>query len=231
MPPTGAGLNLAVTNGTGTALAFTDASGDAYGTAGFDFFSGLRITDDADGALAGINGAAGTNVLVITYDLTLASLVAPSQILTDTATLTNYTNYDNALPADNHVPEGLRDDAIVTIAAPTVVKSVSDTSENLHPWLRTWCIGEVVEYTVTITVPEGTVGNFLNKDQRQGIHNNVLLWSTIAGKSFHFQLHAAMLMIGYPSPKWPKTLLANCSATKVTFQKSSLNFWPSTTLN
>ena len=42
---------------------------------------------------------------------------------------------------------------------------------------------------------------------------------------------AAMLMIGSPSLKWPKTLLANCSAIKVTFQKSSLNFWPWMTLN
>lgn len=32
-----------------------------------------------------------------------------------------------------------------------------------------------------------------------------------------------------PVPK--KTLLANCSATKDTFQKNSLNFWPWTTLN
>ena len=27
-----------------------------------------------------------------------------------------------------------------------------------------------------------------------------------------------MLMAGYPPPKWPKTLLANCLAIKVTFQ-------------
>ena len=42
------------------------------------------------------------------------------------------------------------------------------------------------------------------------------------GKSFHFQSHAAMSMIGYPFPKWPKTLLANCSATKATFPAKKL---------
>ena len=35
-----------------------------------------------------------------------------------------------------------------------------------------------------------------------------------------------------PVPRMDKkTLLANCSATKATFQKNSLNFWPWTTLN
>jgi fimbrial isopeptide formation D2 family protein/uncharacterized repeat protein (TIGR01451 family) len=137
-------LNLSVTDGAGTVLSWT---GDLF-TAG-----GITITDDSDGALAGVDGPNGSNVLVITYDLTALGSIQPLQTLTNTATLASYAGANGA---DNHIPGGLIDTAIATITAPTVDKVVSGTSETSTPGDVNVVIGETVQYTVTITVPEGS---------------------------------------------------------------------------
>jgi large repetitive protein len=155
--------NFSITDGKGQLITYTGNTGtfaDFFGAGGIELTGYDKTGDgstDGDG-LGAVDGDAGQNIVIITYDLELAGSVVPSQILTNTATLTNYANYDNADPTDNHVPEGLRDDATVTIAAPQAAKTIIGTGETSTAGNNV-VIGETVTYQVTITVPEGTLSN------------------------------------------------------------------------
>ena len=150
----GGGLNLSVTDGTGATLAFTNLGGGLFG-------SGLMLNDPGATAatLDGTNGGAvdrysptsGRNIVIVTYDLVLASTVAPNSNLTNTATLLSYAGAEGA---SNHIPGGLTDTAIVTVAQPIVDKVITTTNQ-AHTAGNNVAIGEIVTYTVTVTVPEG----------------------------------------------------------------------------
>ena len=58
------GLNLHITDGTGTPLDFVDLGGGLFG-------SGLRLLDPGPttGALARYDATSGKNIAIITYDL------------------------------------------------------------------------------------------------------------------------------------------------------------------
>lgn len=107
------------------------------------------------GALATSNPTNGKNIAVITYDLQLAPTVKPLEVITNTATLTNYASTEggpNYLP-----PAGITDDTTVTIQAPAVTKTLVGTSI-----VDTWnsntqaVIGELVTYDLRVEVPQGT---------------------------------------------------------------------------
>ncbi len=158
-PATAGDMNFAITTGSGALLT---AGSDYTFTLGANSFS-LELADTAmDGAIEGLSTAnpeddnTGDNVIIITYDLVAAASVAPLQQISNTATLEQYTNYDEADPADNHIPAGVSDDATVSIAEPIIEKVLVGTSidnginENTEA-----VIGETLQYRVTITVPEG----------------------------------------------------------------------------
>ncbi len=150
----GSGLNLSVTDGTGATLTFTDLGGGLFG-------SGLMLDDPgatsatADGSDGGaidqFNATSGRNIVVITYDLQLIGTVAPGSNLTNTATLMSYAGDEGAA---NHIPGGITDTARVTVAQPVVDKVVTTTNQ-VHTSGNNVAIGEIVTYTVTVTVPEG----------------------------------------------------------------------------
>ena len=110
----------------------------------------------AQGALRVFDNTAGTNIAVITYDLQLASTIAPNQALTNTATLTNYAGTEGGPDFTSVDPT---DPATVTTAAPSMTKAVTGTNQAhtvVSGGLENVAIGEIVTYTLTVRVPEGT---------------------------------------------------------------------------
>ncbi|WP_231759362.1 isopeptide-forming domain-containing fimbrial protein [Microbulbifer elongatus] len=148
-------LNLQVYTGSGTALTF---NGDLFG-------SGIVIDDPSstEGALnqgrepdAG-NTNDGSNILVITYDLEAIDTVQPNQEITNTAALEAYGGVDdgNDYTEGNSSPNW-QDDAVVTIRANTVSKTLDGTSINSATNLDDEAvIGETATYTLTLVIAEG----------------------------------------------------------------------------
>lgn len=157
--------NLCVQNGAGTVLAYTGTLSDFFGAAGIELVDPTNASPppatlgalgpglDANGVITD-----GTNIAIITYDVVLPTGVAPLQNLDNTATLTRYTaseggaNIATAGPAFNG---DLSDEARTTVAAPDIAKAITGTNQ-AHTSGTAVAIGEIITYTVTITVPEGT---------------------------------------------------------------------------
>ncbi|MFM8290920.1 MAG: beta strand repeat-containing protein, partial [Planctomycetia bacterium] len=154
--PTG-GLNLQVRDGAGTLLPFT-----TVGTGLFDATGGILLDDGVTTGSLGPGKTTGgtvintgTNIAIITYDLQLKPNVQPSDVATNTATLSNYAAQEGG---PNFIPDGLEDSTTVTVAAPTVVKTLVSTSiVNANNSNTQAVIGELATYTITVTVPQGTM--------------------------------------------------------------------------
>ena len=157
------GVNLIVQRGNGTVL-----------TAGIDYLvtwdNGTKVftvelvdnysgTEPGTGALnRGRNNNGdptmdGSNVVIVSYDLTLVADVPANSVINNTATLTRYAGADGG---PNHIPGGLTDDAHVQTPPPAFVKSVTGTEiTSTGNGQFQAVIGEKVTYTLTVTVPEG----------------------------------------------------------------------------
>ena len=158
IPTLGPGLNLRVTDGAGTALAYTLGSG------GF-FTGGLTLDDGTTGALKPYHATNGQNIVIITYDLLSDDFVQPKQVMKNTANVENYAAREDG---SNYITERgpLKDDATVTTAIPLADKVVIETSltqtgkiagnQNLFDL----AIGESITYEITATLPEGNIKGF-----------------------------------------------------------------------
>ena len=177
VPPDTASMNLTIRRGDGTLLVggtdytATVVAGALNISFTDNYTSGNTVGEAGSGALSrGLNAGTGVaitnglNTLVITYDLTLQTTVPQARsTITNTATLSNYTG---ELGGSNFVPAGLTDTANVTLASPSLTKvlsgtSVTDTGNNA---LNQAVIGELVNYTLTLTVPEGETPNVVIND-------------------------------------------------------------------
>jgi uncharacterized repeat protein (TIGR01451 family)/fimbrial isopeptide formation D2 family protein len=141
--------HLQVHDGAGNALAFTVLPGGLFG-------GGIRLIDPSatQGALGAYDATSGANIAVVTYDLTLDNTVTPSQGLVNTASLTNYASTPGGT---DFLAAPLTDPATVTVATPTIAKTLVGTSLNSSSNSNTQAvIGEKATYTVTVTVPQGT---------------------------------------------------------------------------
>lgn len=128
---------------------------------------GLSGTTDANGNEVSIPVTNGSNTVVVVYDLTLTPSPAPtppasnrpvnaSEQLTNVATVTNVGNSDGS---DNLGTT--TDNATVTIASPTVTKTLVRTSiEDASNAREQVVIGEVATYQVVLSIPEGITSNF-----------------------------------------------------------------------
>ncbi|MDB5337325.1 MAG: hypothetical protein JWN70_2944 [Planctomycetaceae bacterium] len=156
------GLNLTVTDGTGAVLSWTGAL----------FGAGLELSDPnaTTGALDNFNPSIpGKNILFITYDLEANSApqsplgmspVEACETITNTATLLAYSSRDGgaATPGQNYVSNLVTDSATVTIACPTVTKSLITTG--IGPFGDTQAvIGESATFIIRLIVPEGVTSN------------------------------------------------------------------------
>ncbi|MEZ6143733.1 MAG: SdrD B-like domain-containing protein, partial [Zavarzinella sp.] len=161
--PTGVGaegVNLRVTDGAGNLLAFT-TNGSFFSGVG-----GIELTDGATGALGAgvVNGnpvTDGSNILVITYDL-ISQGVTPAQQITNTATLFNYANSE---AGPDFTATDLTNDATVQIRNLALTKVRNGTEiVNTFNTISEAVIGELITYTVTVTVPEGVTPNAVLTD-------------------------------------------------------------------
>ena len=148
--PTG-GLNLNVSDGTGAPLAYTDLGGGLFGM-------GIELVDPGAtpipaGAIDPFDATSGRNIVVITYDLQVATSAAVRATITNTASLFHFANSEGG---GDFTTVDLTDDAQVRIAAPAVVKSITAITPGLAGNLTRVSIGERITYQVIVTIPEGT---------------------------------------------------------------------------
>ena len=126
---------VSVVNGDGVALTFTG-----------DFFNPSDpLALDADLAANDEDPSTyGADTAIVTFTCTLDTVVEPRQVITDTASALWTSSVGTAGIGD--FPQ-IDDDASVTIADTTIAKSVLPTSA---------VVGQLVTYTVEVTVPGGT---------------------------------------------------------------------------
>ncbi len=160
----GGGLNLCVTNGSGTALDYTDLGGGI-------FSSGIELVDPAGGALASAYDGTdtlvtdGSNLAIITFDLLVDSGVTPEEVLTNTDVLVNYAGVEGGTDYSTENPNDSND---TTIASPVMEKDVLTTNQSQTSGTDV-VIGETATYTITITVPEGSTPNaYVNETIPEG---------------------------------------------------------------
>ncbi len=155
------GLNLTVTRGDGSVVAYTGLGGGPDGLPGTPddlFGSGLELTDPGlgVGVCEAHTPTGGRNIIVITYDLEVDPSAEPGQVIINTAEVTNYAGEEGGPDHTGSGPNpAFQDDASTTIADVGLAKAVSDTNQGFTSGLQV-TIGEIVEYTLTVTVPEGT---------------------------------------------------------------------------
>jgi uncharacterized repeat protein (TIGR01451 family)/fimbrial isopeptide formation D2 family protein len=159
---TATGLKVYLGNGTllteGTHYTLT-YNGDANPLTG-DFV--IELIDGATGLLAEgrqANGTAiltGLNTVLVTYDLTLATATTPNQTYVNTTSLTKYTGQEGS--TFNRLPTPDTEIATIRTALPVVTKDLISTSVTTGNNSNTQAVvGELVRYSVTVRVPEGTV--------------------------------------------------------------------------
>ncbi|WP_428819241.1 isopeptide-forming domain-containing fimbrial protein [Microbulbifer sp. MCCC 1A16149] len=156
IPPDG--LNLQIYTGDGTQIDFTVNEEDLFG-------SGITLVDPSSDEGALNEGrdpdtgptTDGSNIIVITYDLVASDDVQAGEIIENTAQLEGYGGVDEG----NDYTEGntninWQDDATVIIQENTVDKTLNSTSiVTPNNGDAEAVIGEVISYTLTLTVAEG----------------------------------------------------------------------------
>lgn len=155
------GPNLCVHYGDGTAIPYTVLGGGLFDPAG-----GIELTDPSplQGALAAGQDATdaltttGRNLAVVTFDLVVSPTIALSAVLTNTAVLSRYAGAEGA---PNHLSETRSDVALVNPVAHPILGKLLGGSE----WVNAYngdaqvVIGELITYTLTVTLPEGVLHN------------------------------------------------------------------------
>jgi len=148
------GINLCVTDGAGTPLTYSDLGGGFLG-------SGIELQNTVGGALQpGLDDAdqvllTGQNIAIITFDLELADSVEPADIITNTATLFNYSGAEGG---GDFTAEDQTDDANTTVRLPSAVKTFVDSNYS-HTASNQVTIGESATYTLTVAFPEGEISD------------------------------------------------------------------------
>lgn len=158
-----AGLNLCITDGNGTPLAYTERGAGLFGTTSDD---GIELVDSGGyGSLLASDAPAGENIAVLTYDLQLeptSTALTPAAVITNTATLFNYAGSEGG---PDHTNTDLQDDAQVTLSSPRLAKALQQTEINNTTNTNTQAvIGETLDYRVTITLQEGYLPNLRLND-------------------------------------------------------------------
>src|SRR5205085_9146237 len=129
--------------------------GGGAGAADDLFYSGIKLDDPASvGACQKYDPNNGRNIIVITYDLSVDPTAPAGAIIPNRASITNYAGDEggpNFVPVDHPT-----DVATTTVAAPGLSKQLSGTEiANTSNSSTQAVIGELVSYTLTLTVPEG----------------------------------------------------------------------------
>lgn len=159
----GSGLNLQVRTGDDptSAISFSDVGGGLFSAVAGE---GIRINDPAGGVLDDRNGAAGSNVLVVTYDLEAAANVGPTTLHENTAILEAFSAREGGTDfTDGFDDPAYENVASVITAAPTVSKALSATDQSFTDGNEV-TIGEVSTYEILVTLPEGEITDLVVRD-------------------------------------------------------------------
>ena len=103
------------------------------------------------------DGTSGRNLAVVSYELEATPGILGLPAVTNTAQVTNFSateggpNFVPIQPAAN-----MSNDAVVTPAAPSVVKTIVGTNQDFSTGTNV-AIGEVVQYEVSMPMPEGNL--------------------------------------------------------------------------
>ena len=160
------GINLRVTNGAGAPLNFT-----SIGAGLFEPNGGIRLNDPSptQGAIgrgvtdAGATVSDGSNIVVITYDMRLLENPVLAR-LRNTAAVTEYAATEGG-PDFTGAGE-ISDPAVITIATDNLLDKqlVSTEIVDANNARNEAVIGELVTYSVTVTVPEARMPNAVLTD-------------------------------------------------------------------
>ncbi len=179
--------NIQIRRGDGTVVAFADlrtaagaAISDATGlrAALFDPAGGVQLVDDTGGAgvsddqggLGAGRDAGGTaitdgsNIIVVTYDVNIPAGVEVGREYTSSATLVSYTGSEGGgdyADLDGNVlttSDNPTEEASVNVAELGATKVIVGTDQAFTAGNNV-VIGELVQYRVTINVPEGGAGS------------------------------------------------------------------------
>ncbi|PJI50366.1 MAG: adhesin [Pseudomonas sp.] len=113
------------------------------------------------------NDAAGRNVVVITYDVTVNNAILASSTLQSSAALTNYASVEGG---QDFTPVDIVEVANQQVAAPTITKTyqngslTSDDSSAGHTTGSNLVIGETMTYDIVVSLPEGSTANLRLSD-------------------------------------------------------------------
>ena len=162
------GLNLQVRDGDGNLLTFTGADTDLFTT-------GIEIDDPGvnDGAVGDKTEADalgdGSNIIVITYDLELATAITPDTVYTNTALIDEYGAVDGGADytAGSSNPNWTDDATVETLdLVPTkTLVTTSEISTGVFGGVERVTIGEIVRYQLSVEIPEGTINDFNFRDR------------------------------------------------------------------
>ena len=157
--------DLNIYRGDGTLLV----EGTDYSVAGntITFLDRGNIATLLPGRSGTTADTSGSNIVVITYDVTVNATIPAASTLLTTATLTNYASVEGGT---DFTPADLTDTATEQVASPTITveyaggtltdgdsSSSSTTGNNL-------VIGESMLYDIVVTLPEGTTQNLTIDD-------------------------------------------------------------------
>ena len=155
IPTNSVGLNLQVTDGVGTLLAYTGSDSDLFGATGIELVDSgptsgsLKKGSELDGTV--VNN--GQNIAVITYDLEIKPTVVPLDVIPNIGTIQHYAS---ATTGPNFA-NGLNDDTDVTIQGPAMTKTLVGTSiDDSYNSNTQAVIGEVATFQLDVKIPRGT---------------------------------------------------------------------------
>jgi len=122
------------------------------------FGAGIELIDPSTTqGLSQKADANGRNIIIITYDLQIRPTAQPNQGIINTVTLSNYAGSEGG---PDHTPTDQTDTASVTIDEMGVIKQLVGTEiNNASNSSAQVVIGELITYTLTLTVPEGVASN------------------------------------------------------------------------
>lgn len=163
--------NIFVTDGNGTPVAFT---GDL-------FAGGITLTDPPpaagllEGAIASFDATAGDNVIIVTYDVVADPSVTPGQSMVNTAGVTNYAAIEGGV--DRVPDDDLTDRATATVDEVEIDKSLtfrqfSDDGSITGRAANEVVVGEMVEFTIRVDIPEAT---YFDAEIRDTVTNGALV--------------------------------------------------------
>lgn len=108
----------------------------------------IKIEDNS--IIVSIDKLAPGQSITLTYSVTISSVMAPGVSITTTATNTNPYSQEYDDYSDNYQYSNLNKSASVNISSANIIVSKSNIAS-------TFKVGSLITYTITVTIPQGTI--------------------------------------------------------------------------